>query len=150
MHFVNINIQGKLILCLKLKCSNFYILETWCCKPLIFKTKIIWSRIILSLKYVRSTPSGCNDMGVRKSEVKGKNQFLYTLKPFLGSKGNKHFHSIGNTYFLCIIFTLIDLNSLNIFQRKTIFIIINNPMTFHFGLFNVLWFVFLNVTAFLS
>ena len=31
----------QLILCHKLKCSNLYILETWWCKPLIVKTKII-------------------------------------------------------------------------------------------------------------
>ena len=44
----------KLSLWDKIKYLNFNIFGTWCCKPLIFETQIIWSNRIHSLKYLRS------------------------------------------------------------------------------------------------
>ena len=41
--------------------------------PLIFQTWIIWSNIIHSLRYVRSTTLDYKDIGIRKSEFVGKN-----------------------------------------------------------------------------
>ena len=55
----------ELSLCLKLKFSYPYIFATWWCKPLIFQTYNIWSNIIQSLKYLRSTIFGCKDIGIR-------------------------------------------------------------------------------------
>ena len=48
----------------KLKFSNPYFFETLWCKPLIFQTQAFWSVRIHSLKYQRSTTSGCTDIGI--------------------------------------------------------------------------------------
>jgi len=62
--------------CHKLKFSNPYIYGTWCCRLLIFQTKIIWCNRIHSLKYLRSTTLCCRDIGIRKSEFVSKTQLL--------------------------------------------------------------------------
>jgi len=67
----------ELNLCHKLKFSNPYIYWTWCCRLLIFQTKIIWCNRTHSLKYLTSTTMGCRDIGIRKSEFVSKTQFLY-------------------------------------------------------------------------
>jgi len=48
------------------KCSNSYIFATRCRRPLLFQTvnSVRWTS--LSLKYQRSTPSGCKGIGNRK------------------------------------------------------------------------------------
>ena len=66
----------ELSLCHKLKFSNPYIYGTWCCRLLIFQTKIIWCNRIHSLKFLRSTTLGCRDIGIRKSEFVSKTQFI--------------------------------------------------------------------------
>ena len=67
----------ELSFCHKLKFSNPYIYGTWCCRLLIFQTKIIWCNKIRSLKYLRSTTLGCRHIEIRKSEFVTKTQFLY-------------------------------------------------------------------------
>ena len=57
--------------------SNWYTFATWWCWPLIFQTIIIWSKIVHSLKYLRSPTLKCKDIGIRKSEFVTKTQFLY-------------------------------------------------------------------------
>ena len=47
--------------------------STWRCKPLIFKTEMIWSNRIHILMY----HIGLQDIGIRKSELKAKIKFLY-------------------------------------------------------------------------
>jgi len=86
MYFWKVNKLFKswkeLNLCLKLKFSNpyIYIYGTWCCRLLIFLTKIIWCNRIHSLKYLRSTTMGCKDRGIWKSEFVSKTlQFLCPL-----------------------------------------------------------------------
>ena len=49
----------------KLNFSNPYICGTWCCRLLIFQTKIIWCNKIHSMKYLRSTSLGCKDIGIK-------------------------------------------------------------------------------------
>ena len=66
----------ELSFCHKLKFSNPYIYGTWCCRLLIFQTKIIWCNRIHSLKYIRYTTLGCRNIGIRKSEFVSKTQFL--------------------------------------------------------------------------
>ena len=44
----------ELSFCHKLWFYNRHIFSTWWCKPLIFQTIIIWSKMIHSLKYLRS------------------------------------------------------------------------------------------------
>ena len=66
----------ELSFCHKLKFPNPYIYGTWCCRLLIFQTKIIWCNRIHSLKYLRSTTLDFRDIGVRKSEFVTKTQFL--------------------------------------------------------------------------
>ena len=58
-----------------------YIFSTWWCKPLIFQTIIIWSKMIDSLKYLRSPTLKCKDIGIRKSEFVTKTQFLCIKLP---------------------------------------------------------------------
>ena len=60
----------------KIKYLNFNIFGTWCCKPLIFQTQIIWSNRIHSLKYLRSATFVSKDIVIRKSEYVAKTQFL--------------------------------------------------------------------------
>ena len=69
----------------KIQFSNPYIFTTWFCKPLIFKTKNIWSNRIQSLKFKRSTTSGCRAIGIVKSKSVAKTQFLWSsnMLPFL-------------------------------------------------------------------
>ena len=49
------------------------------CKLLIFQTSIIWSNRINSLKYLRSTTLGCQDIGIRIIEFVAKTQFLCVI-----------------------------------------------------------------------
>ena len=58
----------------QLKLSNTDIFTIRWCKPLIFQTYIIWSNIIHSFKYKRSTTFGSKDIEIRK--VVTKTQFL--------------------------------------------------------------------------
>ena len=53
---------------------------------MIFQTIIIWSKIIHSLKNLRSPTLNCKDIGIRKSEFVTKTQFLFLRdsKIFLG------------------------------------------------------------------
>ena len=46
------------------------------CKPLVFRTQIIWFNRIHSLKYLRSATFGSKDIVIRKSEFVAKTQFL--------------------------------------------------------------------------
>ena len=55
--------------------SNPYIFTTCWCKLLEFQTLIIWSNILYSLKYLRSTTLGCKDIRI-------KTQFLYVNNSF--------------------------------------------------------------------
>ena len=73
-------LSKELSLCHKLKFSNPYIHGTWCCRLLIFQTKIIWCNRIYSLKYLRSMTLGCRDIGIRKSEFVSKTQFLSLIQ----------------------------------------------------------------------
>ena len=59
----------------KLKFLNANILAKWC-KPLICQTQIVLSKNIHSLKYLSFTTLGCRDIGIRKSEIVTKTQFL--------------------------------------------------------------------------
>ena len=60
----------------KLWFYNRHIFSTWWCKPLICQTIIIWSKMIHSLKYLRSPTIKCKDIGIRKSEFVTKTQFF--------------------------------------------------------------------------
>ena len=62
------------------KFSNPFVFATWRCKHLIFQIKIIWSNIIHSLKYLRSTTLGCEDIWNRKSELVAKTQFISKMQ----------------------------------------------------------------------
>ena len=65
----------ELSFCHKLKFYNLYFFETWFCIPLIFQTfKAFWSFRIYSLKYQRSTTSGCTNRNYNYW-VCGKNSF---------------------------------------------------------------------------
>ena len=70
----------ELSFCHELEFQNPNIFETCQCKPLIFQTQTILTRRINSLKYQRSTNSGCKDIGIRKSEFLAKTQFLCMIK----------------------------------------------------------------------
>jgi len=80
LYLFNTILIKELSLCHKLKFSNPYIYGTWCCRLLIFQTKIILCNRIHSLKYLRSTTLGCRDIRIRKSEFVSKTQFLWVLK----------------------------------------------------------------------
>ena len=73
----------ELSFCHELKFSNPYIFVTWWCTPLIFQTKNIWSNIIYTLKYLRSTTLGLEDIGITISEFVAKTQFLWLSFLFL-------------------------------------------------------------------
>ena len=60
----------------KIKYLNLNIFRTRWCKPLTFKTQIIWSNRIHSLKYLRYATFGSKDTVTRKSEFVAKTQFL--------------------------------------------------------------------------
>jgi len=62
-------------LCRKLKFSNLYNFATIGCEILIIQTLTIWSNKNHSLKYLRSTTSGCQDIWIRKSELVSKTQY---------------------------------------------------------------------------
>ena len=81
----------ELSLCHKLKFSNPYIYWTWCCRLLIFQTKIIWGNRIHSFKYLRSTTLCCREIGIRKSEFVSKTQFLSLYSSFKIIKGAVYF-----------------------------------------------------------
>ena len=51
-------------LCQKPKSFNSYICTTWSCTPFIFQTKIIWSTIFHTFKYLRSSTLGCKDIRI--------------------------------------------------------------------------------------
>ena len=55
--------------------SNPYIFATWWC----IQTIIMWSNRIQSLKYLRSPTLNCKAIGIRKSGVVAKTQFLYNI-----------------------------------------------------------------------
>ena len=59
----------------QLKWSNSYIVATWWYKHLVFQTKSCLSNRIHSLKYWRSTTSGCIE--ILKARVFGKNSFPF-------------------------------------------------------------------------
>ena len=69
-------ISTKGIESLSLWFSNLYIFVIQCRRPLIFQTmnSVRWKN--LSLKYQRITPSGGKNIGIRKSELVTKTQFL--------------------------------------------------------------------------
>ena len=69
-------LKKELSLWNKIKYLNLNIFRTQCCKPLIFQTQITWSNRIHSLKYLRSSTFGSNDIVIRKSEFVEKTQFL--------------------------------------------------------------------------
>ena len=48
----------------------------WWCKLLIFQTYIIWSNRAHSFTYLRTTTSGCIEIGIRKEECVAKTQFV--------------------------------------------------------------------------
>ena len=59
----------------KLWFSNFNIVATQCRRPLRFKTMNAVRSYNVSLKYQRSTSSGCKDIGITKIEFVTKTQF---------------------------------------------------------------------------
>ena len=66
----------KLSFCHILGFFNSNISETLCGRTLIFQTINSVRSSILSLKYQRFAPSGCNDIGIRKSQFVVKTQLL--------------------------------------------------------------------------
>ena len=66
----------KLSFCHKLWFYICHIFSTWWCKPLIFQTIIIWSKMSHSLKYLRSPTIKCKDIWIRKYRVCDKNSIL--------------------------------------------------------------------------
>ena len=62
--------------CHRLWFSNFYIFTTQCRRPLIFQTNNSARSYNISLKYLRLTPSGSIDIGIRKFEFVAKTLFL--------------------------------------------------------------------------
>jgi len=72
-----IYLRKELSLCHKLWFLITYIFGTKCRKPLIFQTYIISSNRSHSLKCNRSTTLESRDLGIRKSELVAKTQFLY-------------------------------------------------------------------------
>ena len=79
-----------------------YIFAIWWCKPLIFQTIIIWSKMIDSLKYLRSPTLKCKDIGKRKSEFVTKTQFIhlpnYPSVGFQKSRLSKSFLKIEDDF----------------------------------------------------
>jgi len=74
------SITKELNFCHKFKfLESLHVCITWWCKPLIFQTKNIWSCMIYSLKYLRSTTLGLEDIGITISEFVTKTHFLYKL-----------------------------------------------------------------------
>ena len=73
----------------KIKYLNLNTFRTRCCNPLIFQNQIISSKIIHSLKYLRSPTLNCKDIGKRKSEFVTKTQFLYFIIVLISSQGDK-------------------------------------------------------------
>ena len=69
----------ELSFCHKLWFYNRHIFSTWLCKPLIFQTNIIWSKMIHSLKYRKFPTFECKDIRITKSEFVTKTQFLWVL-----------------------------------------------------------------------
>ena len=65
----------EMSICHKLWLSNSYNIAIHSPRPFIFQT--INSVRSNSLKYQRFTPSGCEAIGVRKSQFVAKTQFLY-------------------------------------------------------------------------
>ena len=69
----------ELSFCHKLWFYNRHIFLTWWCKALIFQTIIIWSKVIHSLKYLRSPTIKCKDIWIRTLEFMTKTQFLWNI-----------------------------------------------------------------------
>ena len=78
------SVRKEMSICNKLWLSNSYNLATHSPGPLIFQNFNSIRSNILSLKYQRVTPSGCEAIGVRKCEFVAKTQFLWEI---LQSKG---------------------------------------------------------------
>ena len=74
------NTGKELSFCHKLEISNPYIFATGWRKPLIFQTYMIWSNRNHSLKYLRSMSLGWKDIGIRKSKLVAKTQFVWQRK----------------------------------------------------------------------
>ena len=51
-------------------------------EALIFQTKIIWSNIIQSLKYLRPTTPGCKDIGIKRLAFVAKTQLFHVMEYF--------------------------------------------------------------------
>ena len=77
-----VSLAKELSFCHKLWFYNRHTFSTWWCKPLIFQTIIIWSKMIHSLKYLRSPTIKCKDIGIRKSELVTKTKFLWEKYDF--------------------------------------------------------------------
>ena len=69
----------ELSFCHKLKFSKPYVFANQCRRPLIFQTLNFVRSKNLSLKYQRTTPSVCNDIGIGKFEFLAKTQFLWGM-----------------------------------------------------------------------
>ena len=69
----------EMIFCNKLKFFNPYIFSTRRRRPLIFQTINSVKSKSLNLKCRRFTSSGCKDIGIRKSKLVVKTQFLFSL-----------------------------------------------------------------------
>ena len=78
------NGEKELSFCHKLRFANSYSLEIRFPRPLIFQPINSGRSNSLSLKYQRSTPSGCKDIGVRKFKFVAKTQFLSTTNQYTG------------------------------------------------------------------
>ena len=77
MLFINCSPDQFWEVCRKIVMTKMiYIFAIWWCKPFIFQTYIIWYNSIHSLKYLRYTTLCCKDIGIRKSEIGAKTQFL--------------------------------------------------------------------------
>ena len=97
-------------------------MAVWWWKPLIFQTYTIWSNIIHSLKYLRSTTSGCKDIGNRKSELLPNTQFLLVityliLETKVISFLSKYVHYIWCIHYTQFKFIVISWNLVNIIKK---------------------------------
>ena len=102
-------------LCHKLKFSNTHIFATRWYKPLIFQALIIWSKIIYSLKYLRSTTLSCKDIGFEKY---GKN-WITLMVDYLTVK--RLVARWFNKYEIVHAFLLFKLQNLHLSKTKFLF-----------------------------
>ena len=75
--FTSKSLIKKLSLCHTHKLSNPYIFTTRWRRPFIFQTYIIYYNRTHCLKYLRSTKSGCKDIGIRKFEFVHTAQLIH-------------------------------------------------------------------------